>query len=219
MSKKKYKPNIFTVVLTGGVASGKSAAADFFAELGVPIIDTDVLARQVVEPGSQGLTEIVNLFGQQVLDKEQALNRRKLRKIIFNDIEKRKQLEAILHPLIEQAAIDQIKQLTNPQKEQKPPYIIVAVPLYAETKVFRWAHRVLVIDVLPDTQVERLTSRDSITDELAKKMLGAQASREQRLALADDVIANDATLESLRKACTKKHRSYCKAATRLHFWD
>lgn len=208
MSKTQYKPDIFTVVLTGGIASGKSAAADYFSELGVPIIDTDTIAREVVEPGSKGLAEVVKLFGQEVLNKDHQLDRRKLRKIIFNDDKKRLQLEAILHPLIEQAAIDQIQQLAR--QKTKATYVIIAVPLYAETKVFRWADRVLVIDVSRETQIKRLTKRDIITNELAEKMLTAQATREQRLDLANDVINNERTLNELAEKCEKMHHLYLK---------
>ncbi len=206
MSNNPYKPGIFTVVLTGGIASGKSAAADCFAELGVPIIDTDIIAREVVEPDSQGLAEIVKLFGKEILDKNSELNRRKLRKIIFRDDKKRLQLEAILHPLIEQAAIDQIQQLAK--QETKASYAIIAVPLYAETKVFRWADRVLVIDVTTETQIKRLIRRDAISENLAFKMLASQASRKQRLAIADDIIVNENSLEALQKTCAKQHSIY-----------
>ncbi len=198
--------SLFTIILTGGIASGKSAAADCFADVGIPVIDTDILARQVVAPGSNGLQQVVAAFGNEVLTEDNKLHRRKLRKIIFNDDAKREQLEAILHPLIEAEASSQIQTLE--QQNPSPPYVIIAVPLYSETSTFRWAHRVLVIDVSRDTQLQRLMRRDHIDRNLARQMLDAQADRETRLELADDVISNEGSLEELKENCHKMHRRY-----------
>ncbi len=200
------KPDIFTVVLTGGVASGKSAAAEFFAELGVPIIDTDIIAREVVAPDTNGLRQIIELFGDQVLTANGQLNRRLLREIIFADKQKRQQLEALLHPLIERAALQQLQTLAN--QSPPPAYAMIAVPLYAETQTFRWADRILVIDVSSQTQINRLQARDQINHDLARKMLAAQTSRQQRLSIADDVIVNEGTLDQLRQYCQQQHQQY-----------
>lgn len=195
---------LYTIVLTGGIASGKSAAANYFAKLGAPIIDTDILAREVVEKGTPGLNTIANQFGEHLLNNDGTLNRRQLRELVFNNPELREQLESILHPLIEAAVIQQLDQL----KDKNPPYVIIAVPLYAETAGFRWANRVLVIDVSVETQLQRLQQRDQISNELAQRMLDAQASREQRLAVAHDVIANEGTLAQLEQHCLQLHQKY-----------
>lgn len=194
----------YTIVLTGGIASGKSAATGYFAKLGAPIIDTDILAREVVAKGTPGLSSIAKQFGEHLLNDDGTLNRRQLRQLVFNNLELREQLESILHPLIETGAIQQLDEL----KDKKPPYVIIAVPLYVETTGFRWANRVLVIDVSVETQLQRLQQRDQIDAELAQRMLGAQASREQRLAVAHDVIANEGTLEQLEQHCLQLHQKY-----------
>lgn len=199
---------LFTVVLTGGIASGKSTAAEYFSGFGVPVIDTDIIAREVVKPGTRGLQDIVNTFGDQILDDEQQLDRRKLRKIIFSDAGQREQLEMILHPLIEASAMEKIRKL----EQQQPDYVIVAVPLYAETRTFRWVDRVLLIDVSRAVQLSRLQTRDNINLTLAERMLDAQASRQSRIDLADDIILNESSLKDLHSACINMHRKYLALA-------
>lgn len=195
----------FRIGLTGGIASGKSTVANLFAALGVPIIDTDLLAREVVEPGSPLLREITAHFGMQLLAPDGGLNRQELRARIFADPVERKWLEALLHPAI--------RKLTDERCDAAAgPYVIVAIPLLVETGSAARFDRVLVVDCEPELQLARLTARDGTTREEALAMLAAQAPREARLAVADDVIRNDGDIANLRDQVEKLHRQYVTAA-------
>ena len=195
----------FRIGLTGGIASGKSTVAGLFAALGVPIVDTDLLSREVVEPGSPLLRQITDHFSMQVQSGDGTLNRQELRKRIFEDPEQRKWLEALLHPAI--------RELTDARCEAASgPYVIVAIPLLVETAGAARFDRVLVVDCDPDLQVARLMARDAIPREDALRMLAAQAPRAARLAVADDVIHNDGDLASLRDQVAKLHAEYVAAA-------
>jgi dephospho-CoA kinase len=195
----------FRIGLTGGIASGKSTVADLFAALGVPIIDTDLLSREVVAPGSALLRQITEHFGMQVQSGDGTLNRQELRKRIFEDPEQRKWLEALLHPAI--------RELTDARSEAATgPYVIVAIPLLVETDGAARFDRVLVVDCDPDLQLARLMARDGAKAEDALRMLAAQAPRAARLAVADDVIHNDGDLASLRDQVAKLHAEYVAAA-------
>ncbi|MBV6670026.1 dephospho-CoA kinase [Xanthomonas euvesicatoria pv. eucalypti] len=176
----------FIVGLTGGIASGKSALAVEFEKLGVPVIDADVVARQVVMPGPV-LDCIIDYFGPGILLPDGTLDRSALRKIVFADLTQRKALEAITHPAIR-------AELQRAAQAAEGPYAIVAIPLLTEAggrAAYPWLDRVLVIDAPVELQHARLMRRDGSTPELADQMIAAQASREQRLALADDVVVND----------------------------
>src|SRR5690606_20981910 len=168
--------NMLTIGLTGGIASGKSTVAELFAALGVPVIDTDVIAREVVEPGEPGLAAIRDAFGAEVLTPDGRLDRRRLREIVFADAAKRRRLESILHPLIRERTLARLAAVRN------APYAIVVVPLLVETDFGKLVDRVLVVDVPVDAQLERLASRDGIDRAAAEAMVAAQASRETRLA-------------------------------------
>jgi dephospho-CoA kinase len=195
----------FRIGLTGGIASGKSTVAGLFAALGVPIIDTDLLSREVVAPGSALLRQITEHFGVQLLNADGALNRQELRKRIFQDLEQRKWLEALLHPAI--------RELTDARSEAaRGPYVIVAIPLLVETDGAARFDRVLVVDCDPDVQLARLMARDGVRREDALRMLAAQAPRAARLAVADDVIHNDGDLASLRGQVERLHAEYVAAA-------
>jgi len=187
---KQRKPMV--VALTGGVASGKTAVSDRFAELGVPVVDTDLLAREVVAPGSAGLAEVEAAFGSEVIDTNGALDRAALRQRIFDAPEARARLEEILHPRIADEARRRLAALDA-------PYAIVVVPLLIESGLFEDADRLLVVDVPEQVQIERLIARDGSTRDQAEAMLAAQAGREARLARADDVIENTGTLKELRR--------------------
>lgn len=189
-----------TIGLTGGIASGKSAASNKFSDMGIPVIDADIIAREVVEPKSEGLKQLVNAFGQSILDGEE-LDRSKLRTIVFNDSEKLKQINTILHPLIG----DEIRKQVNAVKQH---YCIVVIPLLCESSRYDWLDRVLVIDVSKETQIKRLLKRDAITIELANKMLDSQCSRQQRLAIADDILNNEKGLEQLYQHIQSLHLLY-----------
>ena len=189
------------VGLTGGVASGKTAASDVFAGLGVPIIDTDLIARKVVEPGQPAMGEIERLFGAEVINAEGGLDRTALRARIFSDPALRSALEGILHPRIRALSKQRIAAADG-------PYCIVVVPLLIESGMVDLVDRVLVIDTPETEQIVRVQSRDDISQQDAERMLKAQASRSQRLARADDVIVNNDSLDALREAVERLDRQY-----------
>ncbi len=199
---------LFAIGLTGGVASGKSAVAAAFAERGVAVIDADVAAREVVAPGQPALAEIAQTFGGDVLQADGQLDRAALRHHVFGDDAARRRLEAILHPRIRVMLHDDARRAPG-------PYCIVAIPLLAESGgrgVYPWLARILVVDVHRDIQVERVMRRDGIDAVLAQRMLAAQASRQARLAIADDVVVNDGAIEELDAhvaALDARYRALC----------
>lgn len=184
------------VAVTGGVASGKSAATRAFEALGRHVADADVAARDLVAPGSAGLAAVVERFGPGVLGADGALDRRALRERIFREPDAKRALEAILHPRIRAALEAEVRAAPG-------PYAVVAIPLLAEVggrAAYPWLDRIVVIDVPREVQHARLVARDGVDAALADAMLDAQASREQRLAIADEVICNTGTLEALQAA-------------------
>ena len=189
------------VGLTGGIASGKSVVSDMFAALGAVIIDTDVIAREVVRPGQPALDEIRELFGPAVLEEDGTLNRREVRRRVFGDEPLRKQLEAILHPRIRDETFRQATAADG-------LYQLIVVPLLAESPLRDYVDRILVVDCAEETQVARLLERDAETVEQAQRILAAQASREERLSIADDVIDNDRSLEETQAQVEALHRLY-----------
>jgi dephospho-CoA kinase len=195
----------FRVGLTGGIASGKTTVANMFGELGAVLIDTDIIAREVVDKGSPGLARVVDKFGSGVLDANGGLDRRAMRSIVFADDEKRLQLEEVLHPLIRTETERQMRTKTG-------PYQLVIVPLLVESPLKDRLDRVLVVDCSKERQLERLLARDLETPQQAHRMLAAQSSREDRLALADDVIVNDASLQLTRQQVSDTHRRYLALA-------
>jgi dephospho-CoA kinase len=193
------------VVLTGGIASGKSTVAGLFALLGVPVIDTDVVAREVVEPGTPGLASVAARFGSEVLDATGRLDRARLRRLVFGDAAARRDLEALLHPLIrERTAVL--------SRAAGGAYQIIVVPLLIETGTADAYDRVLVVDCEPRTQLDRLVVRDGATLPDAEAMLRAQASRQARLDRADDVIVNSADVPALGRQVEVLHRRYGELA-------
>jgi len=192
------------VALTGGIASGKTTVSDLFAELGVPVIDTDVLARELVQPGSTGLARMVRRFGPEILRPDGHLDRRRMRERIFANPREREALGVILHPAIRQAVSERLEHLDA-------PYVIIVIPLLVESRQDWQQDRVLVVDSPESLQLGRLIARDNYTPEQAREALGAQASRAQRLAIADDVIHNDGDLAQLRSTVERLHRGYSEA--------
>ena len=195
---------MFRVGLTGGIASGKTTVANLFAARGVPVIDTDVIARQVVEPGEPALAAVVDAFGAQVLGADGRLDRPRMREQIFGDARARRRLEAILHPAI-RAEMERQSQAAG------GPYQVLVIPLLVEGGRRDHLDRVLVVDVPEATQIERLVRRDGVAREQAEAALGSQASREARLAFADDVIENTTDLAALDSRVARLHEKY------LHF--
>ena len=196
---------MFTVVMTGGIASGKTSASDLFASHGVPILDTDLAARAVVEPGQPALDEIKASFGSDVITASGELNRAALREIIFDHPEKRRELEAILHP--------KIRAHINQQKNQlDAPYCIIVVPLFLESGRGYETDRLLVIDVPIEVQRERLAQRDGTTPEQIEQILNSQATRDERLSAADDVIDNTVSPDTLAARVAELHQQYLSQA-------
>jgi len=195
----------FRVALTGGIASGKSTVADLFAALGVPVIDTDVIAREVVEPGQPALAAITAAFGQEVLDAEGRLDRRRMRERIFADPDARRRLEAILHPAIR-------AEMERQSREAGGAYQVLVIPLLAEGGRRDHVDRVLLVDVPEAVQVERLMTRDGVSREQAQASLAAQATRAARLGLADDVVQNTGRVDDLREQVAALHEKYIQLA-------
>ena len=195
---------MFGVGLTGGIASGKTAVAERFAARGIVVVDADVAAREVVEPGQPALQAIVEAFGADVLRADGTLDRAALRRHVFGDEVARRTLEAILHPRIrEQMHADALR--------ADGPYVIVAVPLLAEIggrTAYPWLSRILVVDIPREVQRERLMARDDIDAALAEKMLAAQVDRKTRLAIADDIVVNTGALDALDAQVDALDRRY-----------
>ncbi|WP_149195595.1 dephospho-CoA kinase [Luteimonas suaedae] len=194
----------YIIGLTGGVASGKSEVTRRFEARGVTVADADIAAREAVAVGSEGLAEVAAAFGPDVLDASGALDRAAMRRRVFMDDAERRRLEAIVHPLVRAA-------LRATCEAAPGPYAIAAIPLLAESggrAAYPWLQRILVVDVPVEMQHERLLRRDGIDDALATRMIEVQATRRERLALADDAIFNDGPLEMLDKHVAALDRRY-----------
>ena len=187
--------------LTGGIGSGKSTVADMFAELGAIVIDTDVIAREVVMPGQPALSEIRDAFGDEFIREDGTLDRAALRQLIFSDDTARSNLEAIVHPRIGQ---ETVRQAT----EADGPYLIIVVPLLTDSPLKHFVDRIVVVDCDEDTQIRRLLNRETESAAQARRILTSQATREERLAIADDVIRNDGDLESTSTQVAALHHGY-----------
>jgi dephospho-CoA kinase len=198
-------PRRLCIGLTGGIASGKSTVEQRFTELGVPVINADDSSRAVVARGRPGLAAVVGRFGAGVLTPQGELDRRELRSLIFKDAARRKELEAILHPLIRADMEQRSSQATG-------PYVVLSIPLLVEGNTRgRW-DRVLVVDADESLQLARLMSRDAVSEAEARATLAAQASRAARLAAADDVLVNSGTVADLRQDVDRLHRRYLEIA-------
>ena len=191
----------FRVALTGGIASGKSTVASLFAALGVPVIDTDVIAREVVEPGQPALAAVVAAFGSEVLGSDGRLDRRRLRERIFTDAGARQRLNAILHPAIR-------AEMERQSRAAGGEYQVLVIPLLTEGGRRDHIDRVLLVDVPEALQVERLMMRDAVSREQAQASLNAQATRAERLAMADDVLRNSGQPDELRDRVAELHGKY-----------
>jgi dephospho-CoA kinase len=192
----------FVVALTGGIASGKTTVADLFHHhFAIDIVDADIIARQVVAIGTPGLKQITQHFGSTILNQDGSLNRAELRQRIFSQPKEKNWLEALLHPLIRLQMQTALQQTTS-------AYALLVVPLLVENHLESMADRVLVVDVDEKTQIQRTMQRDNVAAEQAKNILAAQATRQQRLAIADDVIENNVNSEQLLLLVTKLHQKY-----------
>lgn len=202
----------YVIGLTGGIASGKSAVSQRFEALGITVADADAAARDAVAIGSDGLTDVVDMFGAGVLAADGSLDRPAMRRRVFADPDARKRLEGIIHPHVREL-------LHAACTRAQSPYAIAAVPLLAEgggRRAYPWLQRILVVDVPEALQLQRLLQRDGIDEVLAWRMIQVQATRRQRLAIADDVLANDGPLEALDEQVAALDRLYRNlAATSL----
>ncbi|MGQ7843029.1 dephospho-CoA kinase [Granulosicoccus sp. 3-233] len=195
------------VGLTGGIASGKSLVSSTFEQLGIPVIDADLLAREVVEPGSRGLQALAAHFGPDILTSGGELNRAVLRSLVFADESERKFLDDTLHPLIRQLSDQRVTALS----QEAHPYIIFAVPLLLETGQQDRFDRIVVVDVPESVQMARLLARDGSSEKEARAILASQATREDRLSIADDVINNAGSIDDTRKQVSALHEKYIAA--------
>jgi len=201
--------------LTGGIASGKSTVANLFAELGATLIDTDVIARDVVVPGQPALDEIVKAFGESIIDADGNLDRAAMRQLVFADNNARRRLEGIVHPRIQEETIRQsieAEELRRRSAAAGGDYQIIAIPLLVESPLKGFVDRVLVVDCEEQTQLRRLLVRDGESEQQARRMLAAQTSRVERLAIADDVINNDGSLADTRAQVGALHEIYLSLA-------
>ena len=199
----------YCIGLTGGIASGKTAVASAFESLGIVTADADIAARDAVAVGSAGLADVIAAFGEAVLDANGTLDRAAMRKRIFGNDSARRTLEAIVHPRVRETLSQQCAQASS-------PYAIAAIPLLAEVggrHSYPWLQRILVIDVPAAVQHARLIQRDGIDAELADRMIAAQATREQRLAIADDILVNNGSLQELQRHVAALNARYRALAT------
>ncbi|MCG9708589.1 MULTISPECIES: dephospho-CoA kinase [unclassified Pseudoalteromonas] len=187
--------------LTGGIGSGKSAVSAMFEELGIQVVDADIVAREVVEPGSIGLKKITEHFGNEILTSEGTLDRAKLRTIIFADESEKQWLNSLLHPLIRESMITQLKQATS-------QYVILVAPLLFENGLEKYCDHTLLIDVPVEVQITRTTARDNVSTELAKQIIASQMSRADKQKKATDILDNNRPLEEVKIDVLKLHKKY-----------
>jgi dephospho-CoA kinase len=200
------KGRTYVVALTGGIATGKSAVTQRFASHGVPVFDADVVARELVAVGQPALSEIAHVFGVRVIMSDGELDRARVREIVFADIGARHRLEAILHPRVRASLLDQVRTCAA-------PYCLLAIPLLVECRAdYTWVDRVLTTDAPKEAQMTRLKHRPGISADMAQRILEAQVSREERLALANDVIDNTGPIQTLDSVIARLHKRYLKLA-------
>ena len=199
------KSNLY-IGLSGGIASGKTIVSDEFSSLGADIIDTDIIARELIFPGSETLNKIVSVFGENVLQDDGNLNRKLMRQIIFSEKDKKITLEKIMHPKIQNEVKLKIQSASG-------QYQIIVVPLLLQSPILDFVDRVLIIDCDEKIQINRLIKRDNISEELAKKMIENQSKREERLAIADDLILNEGRLEEIKLEVKKLNDFYIKISS------
>lgn len=192
--------------LTGGIGSGKSAASDMFAQLGIDVVDADVVSREVVEPGTPALAAILDRFGPQLANSDGSLDRKTLRTIIFGDVREKKWLETLLHPLIRE-------QITQQLQSGSSAYTLLVSPLLFETGQNELVDRVLLIDAPESLQLSRTSARDNSSESAVAAIMATQMPRDERLARADDIIVNDRDLDHLQSEVLLLHRKYLDMAS------
>jgi dephospho-CoA kinase len=200
----------YVVGISGGVGSGKTTVTDLFAKYAIKVIDADVIAREIVEPGTPALKAIIDKFGQSVLDSSGGsssgtLDRAKLRTLVFNNSEVKNWLNQLLHPAIREQMLLQTKQAES-------AYCLLSVPLLVENKLYQHVDRVVIVDVHEQTQLQRTLLRDKTNEQQIRAIMSAQATRQQRLAVADDVIDNNGKADDLTEKITQLHKHYLQLA-------
>ena len=196
---------MLVIGLTGGIGSGKSTVASLFQKKGISVINADILAREVVTPGSDALAQIASHFGNDILDTDGALKRSDLRKRVFENSQERRWLENLLHPLIAERVASSIKACNS-------AYCILESPLLLETDQYKWVNRILVVDVTQQTQLHRTLLRDNSDEKTVRAIIASQISREKRLQRADDVINNELPKESVQQEVDRLHAAYLNLA-------
>ncbi|MFH0270131.1 dephospho-CoA kinase [Vibrio jasicida] len=192
----------FVIGLTGGIASGKTTVANLFKQqFKIDVVDADIVAREVVEPGSTGLNAIIEHFGIDIVREDQSLDRAKLREQIFSNPEEKAWLNALLHPMIREKMIEDLEQVES-------EYALLVVPLLIENKLDSLCDRVLVVDIEPETQIARTVKRDNVSEDQARAILASQATQAQRLAIANDVVRNNPNDPDLLLQITDLHEKY-----------
>lgn len=201
----------FIVGLTGGIGCGKTTVSRIFAELGAVIIDTDEIAHSLTQPGGLAIPEISRTFGENYIDQNGAMDRARMRELVFNDIDAKNRLEAILHPLIYQTALAAVA--SHPDAA----YILLVVPLLIETRRYlNMVQRILVVDCDEQQQISRIIARNGLSEDTVQRIMQNQTTRQQRLQFADDVILNQNSLEFTRQQVTELHRLYLAQAQSFH---
>ena len=198
----------YRVGLTGGIGSGKSTVATLFAELGVPVIDTDAISHHLTQSGGAAIPFIRTAFSEDFIDATGALDRTKMRLLVFSDFAAKQRLEKILHPLI-------FEQARSLAESSTAPYVLLVIPLLFEAPEYRdWLHHTVTVDCAEETQLARATRRNGLNEQAVRAIMAQQLSRMQRLQLADDAINNDGTLTDLRLQIAQLHQRYLDLATR-----
>ncbi len=199
---------ILQLALTGGIASGKTAVSNYFAKLGANVVDADIVAREVVAENTPGLQSIRDYFGSEVINSNGTLNRSLLRSIVFEDEQERVWLNNLLHPLI-RSRMQELRSSTE------LPYSLSVIPLLFESNQWQDYQRIIVVDCPKELQLQRLIARDDTNSAQAESILDSQASRQQRLSIADDVIDNSSDLQSLYSQVIKLHKHYLFMANNI----
>jgi len=192
---------VIKVGLTGGIGSGKSTITDLFKQYNIPIIDADIIAHQLVEPGQPALIQLQQIFGKAIINNDDTLNRRYLRDRVFSDKEKKIQLEAIIHPLV-------FQRMQSECDKQDSHYGILSIPLLIETKMTNFVDHILVVDCPVETQIERVKLRDKLSSERILSIISSQTSRKTRLSYADNIIDNSNSASQLAEQVKKLHNHY-----------